>query len=102
MFSYLIISASLLVVIVQTLMHLPPWLSRAYMRLPVWFQTLLLHFGYASWLGGVTGHLCGAILSLPYYYLDVDTPPCQGFGDVPRKTSFSLVARRTAGQGRSP
>jgi hypothetical protein len=69
-FTYLLMAASLLTVLVMTLFHLPGWLARPLMRVvPVWVQVLAIHFLYAAWIGGVSGHIVGALASLPYYYL---------------------------------
>ena len=69
MFSYFIIAASLLAVIVFSILHAPRWVSYPLMRgVPVWVQAILVHmFGYV--VGGVTGHVVGALMSLPYFYL---------------------------------
>ena len=70
MFTYLVIAVSLLTVLIMTLFHLPGWLARPFLRfVPVWVQVLAIHFLYAAWIGGVTGHVVGALASLPYYYL---------------------------------
>lgn len=69
MMSYLFIAASLLAVIVLSILHAPRWLSVPIMWcVPVWVQAIAVHaFGYL--VGGVTGHIVGALMSLPYYYL---------------------------------
>ena len=69
MLTYLLIAASLLTVIVLSILHAPRWLSATLMwTVPVWVQAIMVHaFGYL--VGGVTGHVVGALMSLPYYYL---------------------------------
>ena len=69
MLTYLLIAAALLTVIVLSILHAPRWLSYSLMRaVPVWVQAIGVHlFGYL--VGGVTGHVVGALMSLPYYYL---------------------------------
>ena len=32
-------------------------------------RALAIHFLYAGWIGGVTGHAVGALASVPGYYL---------------------------------
>ncbi len=69
MLTYLFIAAALLTVILLSILHAPRWLSYALMRtVPVWVQAVAVHlFGYL--VGGVTGHVVGALMSLPYYYI---------------------------------
>ncbi len=69
MLTYLFIAAALLAVILLSILHAPRWLSYALMRaVPVWVQAIGVHlFGYI--VGGVTGHVVGALMSLPYYYI---------------------------------
>jgi hypothetical protein len=69
MLTYLFIAASLLAVLILTLLHMPRLISVTIMRLvPAWAQAIVVHaFGYL--IGGVTGHVTGALMSLPYYYL---------------------------------
>ena len=70
MFTYLVIAASLLTVLIMTLLHLPLWFSRPLMQfVPVWAQSLALHFGYGGWIGGVTGHVVGGLLSIPWFFV---------------------------------
>ena len=70
MFTYLVIAASLLTVMIMTLLHLPRWISRPFMRVaPSWAQSLALHFGYGGWIGGVTGHVVGGLLSIPWFFV---------------------------------
>ena len=68
-FTYFVIAASLLAALITTLLHLPHWITKPFMRVvPVWAQAIGVHaFGYL--VGGVTGHVVGALMSLPYYYL---------------------------------
>jgi membrane associated rhomboid family serine protease len=67
--SLLIVTGMLLAALIQLVLHLPSPLRRAVTLVPGWLQTAILHFGYGGWIGGVQGHLCGAVLSLPYFFL---------------------------------
>ena len=69
MLKLILIALSLVLVIVVTLRHIPLWLSRSVMRfVPLWVQTIGVHaFGYM--IGGVTGHVAGALASVPYFFL---------------------------------
>jgi hypothetical protein len=70
MFTYLFIAGSLLAVIALTMLHIPRWLSRGFMRItPDWFQTVVLHVGYGTFIGGVTGHVVSALLSMPWFFI---------------------------------
>ena len=70
MFTYLVIAASLLTVLIMTLLHLPRWISRPLMQVvPVWAQSLAIHFTYGGWIGGVTGHVVGGLLSIPWFFV---------------------------------
>jgi len=60
---------SLLLAIVFTLLHIPRWIVRGLMRaIPIWLQAVVVHaFGYL--VGGVTGHVVGALMAIPYFFL---------------------------------
>ena len=64
-----ILSAGVLVVILaMSISHLPTWLKRIIRKIPIWLQCTLLHFGYAGWIGGVSGHLMGAPLAILWFF----------------------------------
>lgn len=67
--SFLLMSAILLVIFVVSVLHLPLWARRLIYYMPAWLQSALIHFGYASFLGGVTGHMVGAFLSVPWFFI---------------------------------
>lgn len=63
-----ILSATILgIIMAMSVSHLPVWLKRMIMKTPIWIQCAILHFGYAAWLGGVTGHLMGAPLAIIWF-----------------------------------
>lgn len=59
----------LLMVLVITILKIPRWLSKPLMRIPGWLQALVMHFGYGGWIGGVTGHILGGLLSVPWFFV---------------------------------
>ena len=59
----------LLFVGVLTIIKLPKFLSKPLMKIPSWLQSLILHFGYGGWIGGVTGHFVAAFMSIPWYFI---------------------------------
>ena len=60
-----IFSAVVLTIVLGiSVMHMPLWFKRLLAKCPIWLQCIVLHFGYAAWLGGVTGHLIGAPLAI--------------------------------------
>jgi len=63
----LLISMALFGVLLMTFLHAPVWVQRTVLRIPAWLQAVTLHVGYAAWVGGVTGHLVGGLLSLPWF-----------------------------------
>ena len=67
MFSTLLFSILMAGILTVTMMHAPLFLKRLFYYLPAWVQAGLIHFGYGGWLGGVTGHVFGACLSLPMF-----------------------------------
>jgi hypothetical protein len=66
MITLLVVSTALLAVLIVTYAHLPFWLQRLLMAVPPWMQAAILHLGYATWIGGVLGHLVGGLISLPW------------------------------------
>lgn len=52
-----------------TILKLPIRISKPLMRMPGWLQSLILHFGYGSWIGGVTGHLVAGFMSIPWFFI---------------------------------
>jgi hypothetical protein len=71
MFSALFGAAVLSVIIALTVKHMPVWIKRMVLKTPAWLQAIILHFGYAGWIGGVTGHLMGAPLAILWYAIYV-------------------------------
>jgi len=69
MITILTISTALLGVLIVTYAHLPFWLQRLLMVVPPWMQAATLHFAYAGWIGGVIGHLVGALISAPWFLI---------------------------------
>ena len=67
MFSALFGAAVLSVIMALTVKHMPLWIKRMLLKTPAWLQAVVLHFGYAGWIGGVTGHLMGAPLAIMWY-----------------------------------
>ena len=62
-------SAAVVGALSMFVMHLPRVCKRIYVALPDYFHAMLIHFGYAFWLGGVSGHLIGALASIPFYFI---------------------------------
>lgn len=83
-------TGALLAALYLSVTHLPWPLRRALMAMPPWLQALLIHFAYGGWVGGVTGHVLGALLAVPWFVL----------------TKWYLIpamrAERRAGHGRGP
>ena len=69
MFSKLLTAAIMLAVATLTVLKLPLWLSKPLMKIPSWLQSLILHFGYRGWVGGVTGHLLAGLMSIPWFFI---------------------------------
>ena len=69
MFSKVVTAAIMLLVGVITVMKLPRWISVPIMKVPSWLQSLILHFGYGGWVGGVTGHLVAGFMSIPWFFI---------------------------------
>jgi uncharacterized membrane protein YdjX (TVP38/TMEM64 family) len=70
MFGESIVMALLLAgILTLGIMHMPLWAKRIFAIVPAWIQALVIHFGYGSFLGGVTGHMLGATLSIPMFFL---------------------------------
>lgn len=56
-------------ILCMTLDHAPLFVKRILNWTPAALVAAVLHFGYGGWLGGVTGHMLGAFLSVPMYFL---------------------------------
>ena len=67
--SFVVVAFSLLLVLVVSVLHLPRWLQRLILWTPAWLQAATIHFGYGSWIGGVTGHVVGALLSISWFFV---------------------------------
>lgn len=67
--TYLILSGMLCGVFVMLAKHLPRPAKRLVVAVPAAGWAILVHFGYAGWMGGVTGHMLGALLSVPMYFI---------------------------------
>ena len=68
LFSFVAIAVALLVALLITVLHLPRWAQRILMWIPPWFQAAIIHFGYGSWVGGLTGHVVGGLLSIGWFF----------------------------------
>jgi len=69
MLSAMFAAAVLAAIMALTIKHMPVWTKRIVTKTPAWLQAAILHFGYAGWIGGVTGHLMGAPLAIIWYAL---------------------------------
>lgn len=69
MFSKLLTAAIMLAVATLTVLKLPRWISVPLMKIPSWLQSLILHFCYGGWVGGVTGHLLAGLMSIPWFFI---------------------------------
>ena len=69
MFSKMLTAAIMLAVATLTVLKLPRWISVPIMKVPSWLQSLILHFGYGGWVGGVTGHLLAGLMSIPWFFI---------------------------------
>lgn len=67
--SFLLISAILLAILTVSVLHLPLWLRRLIYYTPAWAQSAIIHFAYGGWVGGVTGHIVGGLLSVPWFFI---------------------------------
>ena len=67
MLTAILSAAVLAVALIFTVLHLPVGVKRLLVKLPGWLQSLILHFGYAGWIGGVSGHLMGAPLAILWF-----------------------------------
>lgn len=56
-------------ILCMTLDHAPLFIKRILNWTPAALIAAIIHFGYGGWLGGVTGHMLGAFLSVPMYFL---------------------------------
>ena len=59
----------MLLVLTLTVLKLPRWIAAPLMRVPSWLQSIVIHFGYGGWIGGVTGHLLGGLLAIPWFFI---------------------------------
>ena len=67
--SFVAITIPLLIILVITVLHLPRWIQRLLLWTPAWLQAAVIHFGYGGWIGGVTGHVVGGLLSIPWFFI---------------------------------
>ena len=67
MISAIFSAAIISVIFALTVKHMPVWFKRMLNKVPAWLQAAALHFLYAGWIGGVTGHLMGAPLAIMWY-----------------------------------
>lgn len=67
--SLVLITIPLLAILLITFLHLPVWLQRFVLWTPAWLQAAVIHFGYGGWIGGVTGHVVGGLLSVPWFFV---------------------------------
>ncbi len=68
-FESILMACVMAIIMTLTLRHLPLFVKRVFYYTPAWLTAAVLHFGYGAWLGGVTGHLLGAMLSIPMYFI---------------------------------
>ncbi len=69
--SFIAITIALLIALLITVIHLPRWLQRIVLWTPAWLQAAVIHFGYGSFIGGVTGHIVGGMLSIPWVFVSM-------------------------------
>ena len=67
--SFVVVAFSLLLVLTISVLHLPHWLQSLILWTPAWLQAAVIHFGYGGWIGGVTGHVTGALLSDSWFFV---------------------------------
>ncbi len=67
--SFVTITVALLIALLITVLHLPRWLQRIVLWVPAWIQAGVIHFGYGGWIGGVTGHVVGGLLAIPWFFV---------------------------------
>ena len=67
--SFIAITIALLTALLITVFHLPRWLQRLVLWTPAWLQAAVIHFGYGGWIGGVTGHVVGGLLAIPWFFI---------------------------------
>ena len=53
----------------MSLLHLPLWLRPLVYCPPAWLHSAIIHSGYSGWIGGVTGHMVGAFLAVPWSFV---------------------------------
>lgn len=67
MFETLFMALIMAGLITLTMTHFPLWIKRVVFYTPDWFWAAVFHFGYAGWIGGVTGHSVGLPLAVLMY-----------------------------------
>ena len=67
--SLVLIAIPLLTILLITFLHLPAWLQHIVLWIPAWLQSAVIHFAYGGWIGGVTGHVVGGLLSVPWFFI---------------------------------
>lgn len=98
MISKLLTAAIMLAVATLTVMKLPRFLSVPLMKIPSWLQSLVLHFGYGGWVGGVTGHLLAGLMSIPWFFISelFLRPRILGIARPPINQLFAHRAKKAA------
>ena len=67
--TFLLVTAMLFVVLLVTVLHLPPMLKRIVLWTPAWLQAAFVHVVYGGFfIGGVTGHVVGGLLAVPWFF----------------------------------
>lgn len=69
MFADILLSLVFAGILSASLMHMPLFFKRLVKVCPDWLFAATIHFGYGGWIGGVTGHMLGAMLSIPMYFI---------------------------------
>ena len=67
--TFLLVAGILLTVFTITVLHLPRFLQRFICWTPAWLQAALIHFAYGGWVGGVTGHVVGGLMAVPWFFI---------------------------------
>jgi hypothetical protein len=57
------------ILLTLSITHLPLFLKRLIYYTSAWVWAGLLHFGYAGWIGGVTGHMIGLPLAVIMWFV---------------------------------
>lgn len=69
MLEMIILSLIFAAILAMSMDHMPLFLKKLFCWIPAEAQALMLHFGYGAWVGGVTGHMLAAMLSVPMYFI---------------------------------